>query len=216
MMAWFIVIIVLWVYPILGLALFLLTKNKQALRLKTIKIIGLLSLIVILGLYLGISFTSSLIDWILVTSPLLFLCLIAWWSQFQKNELLKVFGKFGLVILFFLCFLSGSVGILGMGFVTAEYETDEELWLEDGIIFKELYLGNALSNHRIKRLEINKTIPWFPIIEWRLVTKEYNNFAIFADPLTVNYDKQNKQLFLSLEKPWRDTTYYWADTILIE
>jgi len=121
-----------------------------------------------------------------------------------------------MIIIFSIGYVSGTIGALGVGFVTAEYECDHVKWFDNGIIYKEYSLGNAISDYRGKRIDINRTIKYLPIIEWRLESKQYYNLAVYGQPLDVNYDIEQKTFFLSAERRWSDSTYHWNDTIRIK
>lgn len=118
---------------------------------------------------------------------------------------------------FGLGYISGTVGALGVGFVVAEYDTDTEKWLGDGLIYKETSLGNAISDYRGKRVEIYKTISWFPILEWRTQKKEYFNLITYGNKLTVEYKPTENKIFLSTSMLWgKDKhTENWADTLIL-
>ena len=120
-----------------------------------------------------------------------------------------------LVVFGFSYFIS-TVGILGVGFAIAKFETEKETGFDHGLIYKELSLGNALTDFRGKRVEIYRTLKWFPLIEWQIATKEYYNSMVYSKPLNAHYDETNEEFYLEVEKQWRDSTYYWNDTIRLK
>lgn len=115
-------------------------------------------------------------------------------------------------------YLSGTIGALGVGFVTAELEADREKWLGNGVIYKEFSLGNAISDYRGKKVEIYKTMKWLPVIEWRVRDKNYYNLIVYSKPFTVNYMPAEQKIYLSLSTQWgkEKKVYNWADTLLLE
>jgi len=123
-----------------------------------------------------------------------------------------------MVLVFGVGYLSGTIGALGVGFVVGEYDTEYEEWLGGGIIYKESTLGNAVSDHRGKKVEIYKTISWLPLIEWRREVKEYKEYiTIMTTPLTIDYKPENNKIYLSASMWWEHDkkNITWADTLII-
>lgn len=210
------ILIALWTYPIIGFLLFILTRKKIELRKKIIKVVFIVSGLTILGVLTKVSTTITALDWILVTIPFLAGIILLWWTQFQKNRIFKITGIISMAIVFSLGYLSGTLGILGVGFVVGEYVTNNEQWFENGLIYKETSLGNAISDYRGTRIEINRTIKWLPLIEWEIANKEYFNFLGYGQQLNVNYNKSRNEFILSAEEKLHDSTYFWNDTIRIK
>ena len=215
-MRFWLIIFALWTYPVVSFLLFILTKRKLEIRKHILKVFALLTGVALFGLVTNISTTSSAIDWILVTVPFLMACSVLWWTLFQSNKTIKVLGAIGMLLVFGFGYFSSTVGILGVGFIISEYETDREIWFEDGLIYKEFNLGNALSDFRGARIEINRTIKWFPVIEWQVTAKEYSSSMVYGNPLNARYDAVKEEFYLDVEKQWRDSMYYWNDTIRLE
>jgi hypothetical protein len=184
------------------------------------------------GLLTDISTTLSELDWIIVSTIYLTISLVLVWTQFQKNKILKIIGIIAIIIVFGIGYLFGTIGVIGVGFIVGECTVDYEKRLENGIIYKESRLGNAISNHRGKKVEIYKTIPWFPIIEWKILSKEYycyfsfptnNNYEVIdfdvvtAIP-TIEYKSTENRIYLSVSK-WSEREkkqINWADTLTIK
>lgn len=178
--------------------------------------IGLFSLLALLGILTNISTTLLEINWALITAPYLFVCSLLWWTQFQSKQIIKILGIIVMFIVFGIGYLSGSIGALGVGFVTAEHDYDYKKWFDNGLIYKEYSLGNAISDYRGKRIDINRTFKYFPIIEWRIESKKYFNLAVYGQPLNVNYNVEQKEFILSAKRQWSDSTFHWNDTIRIK
>jgi len=211
-----IIIFALWLYPLAGFLLFKLTNRKLNLRRNILKVIILLTGIAILGQWTKISTTLSTLDWIIITAPFLLCCSVLWWTLYQPNKIIKTFGAIAMLVVFGFSYFISTVGILGVGFAIAKFETDKETWFDHGLIYKELSLGNALTDFRGKRVEIYRTLKWFPLIEWQIATKEYYNSMVYSKPLNAHYDETNEEFYLEVEKQWRDSTYYWNDTIRLK
>jgi len=207
------ILIALWTYPIIGFLLFKLTAKRIGLRNNLFKVILVISGLAIFGIFTKISTTITELDWIIITVPFLSGIILLWWTQFQKNRIIKITGIIAMIFVFSIDYFSGTVGVLGVGFVVAEFETDNEIWFDNGLIYKETSLGNAISDYRGKRIEINRTIKWLPLIEWQILSKEYFDFLICGQQLKVVYDKPKNEFLLSAEEQLQDSTYYWDDTI---
>jgi hypothetical protein len=216
--SWLITLIALWTYPIIALIIVRRTKNGPTVRKKIILASLVVSMTALIGLLTHLSTTVSTIDWIFVTSIYFTISLLLWWTTSQTNIIIKVIGIIVMTFVFGLGYISGTVGALGVGFVTAEYSTDKEQWLEDGLIYKETALGNAIADYRGKRVEIYRTISWFPIIEWRIQHKEYYNRITYIQPLTVDYKQDERKICLTAsEQSGKDEKLeIWTDTLTIK
>ena len=218
MTTWLIILLALWTYPIASLVVVHLTRNKPELRKKIIKVCIILNVVTTLSLLTNISTTLKEFDWVILTSFYFTTSLLIWLLYHHKNIILKVLSVLLMICIFGAGYILGTVGALGVGFVTAEFSPREEIWLGDGIILKETLLGNAISDYRGKRVEVYKTIPWLPIIEWRKMKKEYFNMITYGNKLTVNYKPNEDKIYLSASWCWRrdKPVKNWADTLLIE
>ena len=214
-MAWLIILIALWTYPIICYFVLRLTAK----RLKTRKYIFITciaaSVLTAFSLLTNISTTFLPLDWVLLTSVYFLLCLALWWTQFQTSKILKILGVICMFIVFGIGYFSATAGILGVGFVTAKYETDREVWLGDGLIYKENGLGNALTDYRGKEVEVYKTLSWLPIIEWRIKDKSYYNVITYLNRLKVDYKPKEHNIYLSTTMLWgKDKRIInWSDTL---
>lgn len=215
MTEFFIIIIAIWFYPILGYLFFRFTKSRLEIGKNILKVISFLAALAILGLSMNISTTLTELDWLIVTMPFLLLCTSLWWSQFQKKNLIKYLGIAGMVLFFGFSYFIGSVGILGVGFGVGHYVTEYEKWYDNGLIYKEASLGNAISDFRGKSVEIYKTLEWFPLVEWRIEKEEYYNLTVYRKALDVKYDKGRNQFILQAEDQRGDSTYYWTEQITL-
>ena len=188
----------LWTYPLLSFAVFWLTKNRLKLRRQLFIATGILTGLAFIGLLTNISTTLSELDWLVVSTIYLTISLASAWTHFQKNRILRVVGIVAMVLIFGAGYFSGTIGALGVGFVVGEYDTEYEKWLGDGIVYKESNLGNAVSDHRAKKVELYKTVSWFPLFESRTDVKVYNEYiTIMTTPLSINYKPGNNRIYLS-------------------
>lgn len=211
-----IILLSLWVYPILSLVLLQLTKDRRQIRKRMWRISFVLSGLAIFGFYTNISTTLSEIDWLIVSSLYFTISLILWWTQFQYNRFLKAAGILGMAFMFAAGYFAGTAGALGVSFSVHEMETTTEQWLDDGIIYKEVTLGNAISDYRGKRVEIYRTVPFFPFVEWRTQKKEYFDSSVYRNPLIVDYRLPENKLYLSAIKLQKlDMRKAWGDTLTL-
>lgn len=214
-MSWLIILFALWLYPIAGFFLLHWTHRKPNSTKYIFLTIAGIAVVSVLGLRTYISTTVSALDWICVTSVYLFLSLLLWYTQFQPNKWVKGIGFAAAALVFTAGYVTGTLGALGVGAVTSELDTDREVWLNDGLIYKEYSLGNATSDYRAKKVEIYQTIPWFPIVEWRIDHKVYDEWRIHTAPLKVDYKAAEKKLLLSASVSIRSDLppFQWTDTL---
>jgi hypothetical protein len=196
-MAPLIILFALWTYPIICYLILRLSRKKFKVRKQIFIASAITVVLTIMGLFTNISTTLPELNWILLTSPYFNLCLALWWTQFQSKKLMKFIGIVLMFIVFGLGYFSATAGILGVGFIVGRYEEDKEVWLGDGLIYKEFRLGNAISDYRGKEVEICRTIKWLPIIEWRVITKSYYEIITYVTPLNVEYKKDEMKVYLS-------------------
>lgn len=219
MTTWIITIITLLTFPIIGFSIFSLTKNKIDIRNKVLWILFAADLFAIAGLLTNVSTTLTELDWIIVSSLYLTICTLLWIAFGLKNKIIKAISILVMICVLGLSYLSGTIGALGLRFITAEYTPEIEQWLGNGIIYKETSLGNAISDYRGKRVEIFQTISWLPIIEWRVTSKVYETYiTIMTTPLTVNYKPNEDKIYLSASMWWENEhkQQEWSDTLLLK
>jgi len=121
-----------------------------------------------------------------------------------------------MVVVFGIGYISSTFGILGVGFVLGEYDTSVETRISKNLIYKETSLGNAISDYRGKRVEIYKTISWLPIIEWRILDKEYYSVIPYLNRLNVVYLPETKTIYLNAEEISAGKIETWADTLKLK
>ncbi len=211
-----IILVAIWTYPILGFLLFRFTKPDEVIRKRIVVLVIGLSFIAVIGYIIKISTTSTELDWIFFTIPYLLIAIILWWAFYQNTKAIKSLAVFGMALIFGLGYFLCSVGILGIGLGIGDYQTDAETWYDKGFIYKETSLGNAIADYRGKRVEISKTIPWLPIIEWEVKTKEYFGRVVYKNRLEVEFDSDKKEFYLSTIDQFKDSTEFWTDTLKIE
>ncbi|MBO6794098.1 MAG: hypothetical protein JJ895_09310 [Balneolaceae bacterium] len=211
-----IILVAIWAYPILGFLLFQFTKPNEVIRNRIIGTITVISFTAIIGYLVNVSTTSTELDWLFFTIPYLLISILLWRAFYHNTKAIKSLAVFGMALIFGLGYFSGSLGILGIGLGIGDYQTDAETWYDTGFIYKETSLGNALADYRGKRVEISKTIPWLPIIEWEVKTKEYFGRAVYKNRLEVEFDSDKKEFYLSTIDQFKDSTKFWADTLKIE
>jgi len=213
-----ITLVALWAYPILSLIFFALTKKKPKTRQWVVKISIILTVLTTLALVFKLSTISIMVNWLLVSGFYLYLSLILWWSQFQPNKFLKIIGTLLMISTFGIGYLSGTLGILGVGFIVADFEADAEKKLSDDIIYRERSIGNAISDYRGTRVEIYKTIAWLPVFEYQIIQKEYYDVIAYPNEIKVSYEP-NKHIvhlsasIISLNDGGREK---WSDSIKLK
>ena len=217
-MASFIILGALWSYPILTYFILRLTKERQNYRNSIFWVAVSAACLTSISILTSISTTLKELDWLFLTSIYFLVCLMLWRTQFQANKILKWTGKIATIAVFAIGYLFSTIGALGTVLAIGQFETDREKWLDDGLIVKEQTLGNAISDYRGKRIEVYKTLKWFPIVEWQLQEKSYYNLATYLQPLTINYKPSENRIYLSTSVTWGPDKkrINWADTLLLK
>lgn len=216
MASWLIILIGLWIYPVVAFFVVRLTKNKEIIRRSIFSYSAAIFVLSILGLVFNFSTTSSIFDWICVSLLYMILVLVLWWTIFQPNRLLKFIGIISLTGTLLIGYMSGSIGILGVGFIVKEFDAEINKRIDNNFIYKEFTLGNALSDHRGKRVEIYKSLSWLPFLEWEIQSRKYTDYATYGQPLELIYNPENKILLMKAHENQANQIYYWSDTIRIE
>lgn len=218
---WLMVLAALWIYPIAALIVLNVTKNKLKLRKKIILFSGILFVLVTIAMYASIATVSTTLNWLLFTHGYFFCSVLLLWSLYQSRRWLKVIGIILMSPVFFIGYTSATVGILGVGFITSEYETDAKHVLNEEITCTEIGRGNALSDFRGRRFEVWKRISWFPFLEKKVTEKEYWGVIWLFNPTSIRYDKSRSSLYLKTREQVGkqfigEKTTYWRDTIRID
>jgi hypothetical protein len=96
-----------------------------------------------------------------------------------------------------------------------QQEPDIESKITDDLTYKESFLGGPDSNIRKKKIEIYKTLSWFPFLEKRIIKKKYDTFIPVSTAIQYNYDAKNNTLHLySFENvPNSKRVIEWKDSI---
>jgi len=215
MFEFIIILLARWTYPILGFILVRYTEPKGTFRKWIVSVTIGFSILAIVGYLSKVSTTSTELDWVLFTIPYFLISVILWSAFYFYNKVVKYIGLVMMILTFGLGYLAGSIGILGVGFVIGYSLTDSEKWFENGVIYKESALGNAVSDSRGKRVTISKTTPWLPIIEWQLESREYSGRAVYKNILDVEYDSKKKEFYLSTTDQFSEPPELWSDTLKI-
>jgi hypothetical protein len=212
-----ITLISLWINPVLGFILARVTKNKSRPRRYITLIFAAIFIIQIISILFDITFTSITVDFIFTSIFYLGICFTIWVIVFHNKKILKVVGIILAVVIFSINYLSGTVGILGVGFVLYDWETNQEIKLEDNLIYKEVSLGMALDDFRGKRVEIFRQVGFLPI-ERKITEKSYYNEIPWSiKKLNVEYNSQTKEVYLlGVDTLKNNEIEYWKDTLNIK
>ncbi|HCW07501.1 MAG TPA: hypothetical protein DGG95_09080 [Cytophagales bacterium] len=213
MSAWLIVLISLWVFPIVTFFLVKWSKNSK-IENKIIVIISGVILLTTISLLTEISTRSIETDWIFLTSYYLGICYFLWRIVNLKSKLVKILGYVLITITFSVGYLSGTIGVLGVGFVVSEFEPSKEDKLDSNLIYKETNLGNAVSHYRGIKVEIFKTFKYFPFLERRVSINKYYGKPGWSE-LTHSFDSNSKTVKLIVKKNETDSED-WEAVIKVE
>ena len=210
---WLIFLIALWTYPVIALVFIRMTRTRPVLRKKVFRISIILLVLTCISLLTGVSTTSTLFDWVLLTNFYLLPCLLIFTMVESSILWTKVTGIISMIVVCTAGYLISTVGALGLGFALNEHTPDREEWVDDGYIVKEIILGNAISDHRGKRVEISRTCSWLPLFEIPVTQKEYSGFDVYGDSLDVHYSQDDGTVALKIEYEGFEPSIIWSDTI---
>jgi hypothetical protein len=215
MAAWVIAEVSLLAYPIAALLLVGLTKKKPRIRKKVFLACFAANILALFGLLTNITTTWTAFDLAIVSGFYLTVCLLLWLGWEWRNSIIKVLSLLAMICVFGMGYISGTVGVLGIGFATNEMEPDVEKRFDDGLIYKETALGNALTDYRGKKVEVYRTIPWLPLLERRILEKDYFNVVTYLSALSVKYKPAENKIYLAASHPRGNErqVLHWADTL---
>ena len=143
--------IALLIYPFLG-NIVVKTFSRRENKTKTIKWITGIALLVVMSFHFKISTIVPLLDWILITLPFLSISCLLWLTQYQSRKIIKIVSVISMIIVFGIGYILSTIGLLGLGFIVAEYEPNRRIKLSANLEYRETWLGNALSDHRGKEI----------------------------------------------------------------
>jgi len=211
-----ITLIAMWVNPILGFFLAKYSRNNIILRKQFLIIFASFTFVEILAIITKISFSSTIADFVFVSFFYLGLCFFIWILIFNNRKIIKIIAIIIASVVFGINYLSGTIGILGVGFVLNDWMPRQEIILDNNLKYKEIPFGMATSDFRGKRIEIYKELRLLPF-ERKIISKEYINEAPgFTSKLNVDYNNKNKELYLLISDTLRNGDILdWADTIKI-
>lgn len=212
-----IVLTALWINPILGFVLTIITKKNDNLRNRLIIIFTGITVFEIFSIVSKVSFTSKIADFIFVSIFYLGICFGTWVLIYNRKLVIKISGTILAILIFGLNYLLCTIGILGVGFALNNWEPRQVINLDDHLIYKEIPLGMATDDYRGKRVEIFKKLGFLPL-ERRITKKEYiNEPPGFIYKLDVEYNILTKELYLfGTERIENDKIENWNDTIYIK
>jgi hypothetical protein len=186
----YIIIISLLLHPILAKTVLLSFKNNPKEIKKVIFAFVGSSLLIILSMILGVSTTSSTIDFILFFSVYFSISLLLLRLYSFKNKAVKIFAGVLQFCVFGIGYLSCTIGILGVGLISNDFRVDREIIFTDGIVYRQYSLGSAPGDYHGIQVSIQKRIKWLPGFEKEIFSKKYD-LGFYHDSLSTTAD-QNK------------------------
>lgn len=206
-----IILIALWLYPLLALFVINRTKRYLHLRKKVLLISSGSALLILLSMIIGISTRSLAIDCFLASTIYLSLLLLLLHIYSLKNQLVKVLSGFILIGILVIGYVSGSVGLLGVGLILNDFKVDRTIYLTNDLAFKQYDLGSAPGNYRGIKVSIVKRPIWLPGLEYEVFNKKYDRVfnykksdgpvnksyvALFSYDFPIKFNSSNKTLIL--------------------
>ncbi|MBO0935069.1 hypothetical protein J2I47_00780 [Fibrella sp. HMF5335] len=216
MSAFIIVIFALWFYPPIAYVVISATADQPGTRQLILWTSFILSGLAIAGLITGISTTSSLIDWFMLMSIYGTVSLLIWILRTERGKKGHYLAGIAQLSIFGAGYVFSTAGFTAIGFMVAAHVPNDVRNVGDGLIYKEVPYGNAVSDFRLKRVELTRTSSALPLIEWPIVRKEYDaSDELMAPPFGIYYNQQRQQLCLSASHLSDETKRLesWSDTL---
>jgi len=175
-------------------------------------------LIIVVGLLTKISTASIEVNWIILAILHLAICFFLWVGRQQNNKIVNVVSVLVMVVVFGIGYLLSTIGILGLGFITAEYEPSKCLRINNSTVYKEYGVGNATTSWGGTRVCLYTNFSWFPFFERQFFEKGYiggpdenkneknispknsnvnNTPTFYATDLKIKYDTIKEEIILS-------------------
>lgn len=212
----YLALITFWIYPILAWMLLRITKNKPRGRKILFFSVFSVTFITLTGLSLDIIFRFSAINYILFSLLYLTISLIIWWLCYRKKAWLKVIGCILFFAVFGIGYFMSTVGFVGLGLILGNYIPINEEKMSEKISYKEIYLGNAISDYQGKRIEIYETISFLPFLKKKIVEKKYytEEIPIFSDLILI-LNQEKREIYLYPVPNEYNRNLMWSDTIYL-
>jgi hypothetical protein len=210
------IIISLLLYPVLGWIVVFFTKDKRPLLRKLLIVSGGMSFAIVLASVMGVITISSGVNWLLLTIPYLFLCLLLWTGKRWGSQLFKRLSNLLMIIVFGIGYLLSTIGSLFTLFAVSDLDTDQRLSLSKNLIYFERNIGQGPDpSVRMKEIEIYKKISWLPVFATKVHRVVYDEWNTPLQPqLIVSYSNEKNLLFLrSQVSGYR--TWNFSDTIQV-
>ncbi|MBO0932172.1 hypothetical protein [Fibrella aquatilis] len=216
MSAFIIVIFGFWFYPLLAYVAIRATADQPGTRQLLLWISFIVSGLAIIGLITGITTTLSLLDWFMLVSLYWTVSLLIWILRTERGKKGHYLAGIAQLSIFGAGYVFSTAGFTALGFMVAAHVPTDVRNVGDGLIYKEVPYGNAVSDFRLKRVELTRTPSLLPVVEWPIVRKEYDaSDELMAPPFGIYYNQQRQQLCLSASHLSEDTHRLesWSDTL---
>ncbi|MBL4677832.1 MAG: hypothetical protein JKY70_16760 [Mucilaginibacter sp.] len=131
----------------------------------------------------------------LSTSQLLFL------ADTYKHLAAKIVTFILMIGVFGFGYLMSTIGIIGLGFIVAEIESDRVIHLDDHILYRQYYQGNALTDYRGIEVIISKKVKWLPLLTYDVLSKEYQMKFNYKKEIELAAPKKGESVLFSADFP---------------
>jgi hypothetical protein len=173
MTIWLISLIALWVNPIICFVISRQTKSKPDQRKKFFLFAVWTISIIAFGLLTKISTASIEADWFILAIFHFAVCVLLWIGLYQKNKIISVLSVLVMIFVFGVGYLLSTIGILGLGFITGEYEPSKDIRINNSTVYREYGLGNATTSWGGTKVCLFTNFYWFPFFEREFFSKQY-------------------------------------------
>ena len=189
--------------PILA---YLLYKNFPSNK-KIILVLLCLISILGLGLYYDITFKGDFLDFLLPIFAYMTYCYSVFHILKVRNKFVKVFACFIASLPIAVGYLVATLGLLGLMMISLDFESHRTVDLGDNSYFREYGYGNATTDDGGLKIDVYKFLPWFPIFEKKIFSKNVSSMHYNTTDLKV-------KLIAHLDK--YDIRIYSRDSLQID
>ena len=185
--------------PLLGWLITRKIKNYHALNKIGIIFFVFSSAVIVFSLAHFITISTGL-NWFLLTSVYFTVSLLLFLTKFQKNRLIRIGGQSARGVIFGFGYLIAVLGFLFVMLWSNERTSVQKEWLTSDLIYFERNIGAGPDpGIREKKIEVFKTIRWFPILARRIYAKTYDewNFSI-QRVLDIRFSENDQILYLAI------------------
>jgi len=205
----------IWLFPILAII-----GSRTSINKKIISTSLGSAAVILICIITGVSTRSDELDCFLFFTLYFSLSTLLLYFYSFKHQLVKILSAFILICILAIGYISGSVGVLGVGLILNDYKVKRTIFLTNNIVYKQYNLGSAPGDYRGIKTSIVKRPFWLPGLEYRTFSKTYDRDyfkdrltkgknpypTLYSDDFDVKFNASNKTIIL-MDTVKADTIY---------